>query len=70
MGKPALQRVMEVEEKLVHFGSPGTADQVTLCGLTDWIGATKGVPTTKPVTCRACKNLVRHIHAHRKPRGL
>lgn len=56
-----LARVTEPDEKLVHYDSVGTLDQVTLCGLTDWIGRTQGKPTTDPVTCKPCKQIVKFV---------
>lgn len=62
-----LPRVTEPDEGLVHFQPVPWTDQVTLCGLSDWIGITMGKPTTKPVTCRMCQGIQRYIHEHAAP---
>ena len=67
--KDNLLKVIEPDEGEVHFAPPFGLDQVTLCGITDWLDVTPGEYTEKPVTCIHCKRLVAHIHAHRKPRN-
>lgn len=64
-----LEKVTEPDEGMVHFSPPPGLDQVTLCGLTDWIDITMGEETDKPVNCNMCKRIVGHIHQHRKPRN-
>lgn len=58
MGKSGIPRVYEPGEDTVHIAPPPRADQVTLCGLTDWIGVEPGVKTDKPLTCRACRDII------------
>lgn len=68
--KLSLPRVTEPDEgsAIVHYENFPENDFVTLCGLTDWIGAKEaGKPTKRPVTCWACRKMVEYIHAHRKP---
>ena len=69
MAKYELDKVTEPDENLVHFCAPPGMDQVTLCGLTDWIGTTKGDRTEEDVTCNSCRTIVGHIHRHKKPEG-
>lgn len=69
MAKKELGRVYEAQEDLVHFDPHPGSDYVTLCGKTDWIGEESNL-TKKPVTCRPCLNIVKYVHAHRKPRGI
>ena len=68
--KPFLEKIYEPDENKVHYMPPPGLDQVTLCGLTDWIGNTKGYITTKPLTCFQCKRLVDWIHEHKKPTSI
>jgi hypothetical protein len=66
---PALPKITEPDYgDMVHYAPPPGADQVTLCGKTDWIGETAGRPVTRRVTCNLCIWIVDHIHRHRKPR--
>ncbi len=68
--KPNLEKITEPDEGLVHYCPPFGFDQVTLCGLTDFICAEEsGEPTDKPVNCKMCKGIVAYIHQHRKPRN-
>lgn len=67
--KPQLPRITELDENLVHYAAAPLSDLVTLCGLTDFIGHSKrGERTTAKVSCRACRTIVEHIHAHAVPR--
>lgn len=65
MAKPLLERITDPAEGLVHFGSVGLQDGVTLCGQTDWIGQESGEKTDNPVTCSLCLSIVEHIQKHR-----
>jgi hypothetical protein len=66
--KPALTRITEPDEGLVHYQAPPGMDQVTLCGLTDFIHAKRrGAATWKSVTCQPCRCIVNYIHDHAKP---
>ena len=67
MAKPKLKRITEPDEGLVHYGAVGIQDAVTLCGLTDFIGATSGKATTEKVTCQGCIDLVTSVHQHAAP---
>jgi len=67
--KKPLPRVTEPDENKVHYASPSGLDQVTLCGLTDWIGHTVGEDTTEPVNCYPCKNIARHFKKYRNDVG-
>lgn len=58
MAKPKMPRVTEPDENLVHYQPDDLSGNVTLCGLTDFIGHDNaGEETTKPVTCSACKSI-------------
>jgi hypothetical protein len=64
---PKLGRITEPDENLVHFVAPPHMGNVTLCGLTDFIGhKKKGGPTRKAVNCVPCKAIVRYIYDHDK----
>lgn len=60
----ALPRVYEPDEKQVHYVPPDGLDQVTMCGLTDWIGATQGWETSEPLTCRSCAAFAAHFQRY------
>jgi hypothetical protein len=61
-----LPRVTEPDENLVHFCAPFGMDQITLCGLTDWLQSKKrGRPTRAPVTCQPCRWIVDYVGQHR-----
>lgn len=60
----ALPRVTEPDEGIIHYVAPPTADSVTLCGLTDFIGHRKrGAATRAACTCRACLSIVEFVNA-------
>ena len=61
------ERVYEPDEDLVHIADSGFLDQVTLCGLTDWLGRTPGEPTDKPITCKHCLEIVRVVRSFSDP---
>ena len=67
--KHSLDKIIDPDLGKVHFRAPYGLDQVTMCGITDWLEGPDGVETDEPVTCWACKRMVGHIHSHRKPRG-
>ena len=63
-----LPRITEPDEGLVHYKAWASADQVTLCGLTDFIGHKKrGAATKAKVTCISCKQIVEYIRDHDAP---
>lgn len=58
MAKPKMPRVTEPDANLVHYQPDNLSGNVTLCGLTDFIGHGKaGEETDKPVSCRACSSI-------------
>lgn len=59
------QKVFEPDENKVHYGPPDGMDQVTLCGLSDFIGTSKGVETDAEVDCWACRQIVSHVKGRR-----
>lgn len=61
------KRIYEPDEGIVHIAETGCLDQVTLCGITDWLGCKKGVPTDADVTCKHCLELVRIVRSFRDP---
>lgn len=62
--KKPLPKITEPDEKKVHYSAPWGLDQVTLCGLSDFLGATQGVETDLPVTCFACKMIAGFCQDH------
>ena len=70
--KYSLGRVIEhshikEEDGTIHYINVPGLDFVTLCGITDWIGAPKyGTETRKPVTCKGCLAIVRYVQGSRK----
>lgn len=50
-------RVYEPDEKITHYASPVGLDQVTICGITDWMGKARGKPTKRALTCFACTRI-------------
>jgi hypothetical protein len=66
--KPKLPKITEPDEDTVHYAADDLSGNVTLCGLTDFLGAEEiGQETNEPVTCSLCKEIVRYVHAHAKP---
>lgn len=67
--KPQLPRITEPDEDEVHYCADGLSGNVTLCGLTDFLLAKQaGEHTNEPVTCEACKTIVKYVHDHAKPK--
>lgn len=67
MKKCHLEKIYEPDEDKVHYVGPLGSDQVTLCGLTDFIQNTIGYTTTKPLNCAQCERIVNWIYEHKKP---
>lgn len=59
------EKVLEPDENKVHYTAPIGLDQVTLCGKSDWIGDAPGEPTTAPVDCWHCQQIVTFVKGHR-----
>jgi hypothetical protein len=58
------EKIFEPDEGITHYAPPFGLDQVTLCGVTDWLGGrTPGVATDKPVNCHSCLQIVKHVKA-------
>ncbi len=53
--KHPLPTIYDPNEDIKHIAAPPYADQVTLCGETDWIGKKKGITKAGPITCNLCK---------------
>jgi hypothetical protein len=69
--KPQIPRVYEPDAEAVHYKADDLSGNVTLCGLTDFLGAReRGADTDDPVTCDLCKAIVRYVHEHAKPKDL
>lgn len=65
--KPSLPKIKEMENGMIHLEPPPGADQVTLCGLTDWLGGEKGkIGITAAVTCNPCRAIADYCQAHRR----
>lgn len=56
-----VKKIYEPDEGITHYDSPLGLDQVTLCGVPDWIGRGRGVVTEKPVSCNSCLALVQFV---------
>lgn len=58
----------ETDTGIVHIDAPPGLDQVTLCGLTDWLGSKGGIghPSKKKVTCWHCRQMATFCQQHRK----
>lgn len=63
--KKPMPRITEPDEGLIHYAGPPGADQVTLCGRTDWIGVTAGKETDEPINCQSCENFVMYFALYR-----
>jgi hypothetical protein len=68
--RPQLSRVTEPDENTIHYSAPDGLDQVTLCGMTDFIGhKQKGAATDEAPTCWVCMHIFDFIQgcspAHR-----
>ncbi len=68
--KPKLPLICEPDEGYIHYAPPVGMDQVTLCGITDWIHAKKkGYPVESGVmNCNACKWIVDFVNQHEEPK--
>lgn len=65
MSGRAPPRITEPDEDLVHYAAPGITGNVTLCGLTDFIGHRKrGKATSAAATCLPCKGIVEYVLTH------
>jgi hypothetical protein len=62
-------KVFEPDANKVHYSPPLALDQVTLCGLNDFIGVSKGVETTEPVNCWHCRQIVEYVKNHKFDRA-
>ena len=52
-------KVYEPDEDVTHYAAPSGLDQVTLCGVPDWLGGrTPGEETNRIVNCFACQQIV------------
>ncbi|WP_122530944.1 hypothetical protein [Pseudomonas viridiflava] len=64
MAKESVPKVYEPDEGKTHYGPPPGLDQVTLCGIPDWLGGrTPGQPTAKMVNCFGCKQIVDFVQS-------
>ncbi|WP_342051284.1 MULTISPECIES: hypothetical protein [unclassified Cupriavidus] len=63
--KPKIGRVTEPGEGEVHGEPDALSGNVTLCGLSDFIGAKVGESTNVPVTCAACISIFEWCNKHR-----
>jgi hypothetical protein len=69
MANPPLPKITEPDENIVHYTAPNITGNVTLCGLTDFIGHKKpGKATKAAVTCHPCQAIVKYIHDHAEPK--
>jgi len=59
MPKPKMPRVTEPDENLVHYAPDSLSDNVTLCGLTDFFGVTRGEETDMAFICKTCKSTIK-----------
>jgi hypothetical protein len=58
------ERIYEPDEGITHYGPPSGLDQVTLCGVPDWLGGrTPGVRTDRPANCVTCMHIVKYVKA-------
>lgn len=60
MARSKFPLICEPDEGYIHYAPPPGMDQVTLCGITDWIHAkVKGHPVSSgKVNCNPCKWIV------------
>lgn len=68
--KRQLPKITEPDAGEVHYGADNLSGNVTLCGLTDFLGGQQGTDTDDPVTCGLCKHIVDYIHSYAKPKDL
>lgn len=66
MVKSSFERVKELDNGMVHLNGPPGMDQMTLCGITDWIRTKGGEPTTAPLTCQPCRWIANYCQSCRK----
>lgn len=59
--QPNAERIYEPDEGKTHYGPPLGLDQVTLCGVPDWIGRKRGETTDRPVDCFSCMQIVKYV---------
>jgi len=63
--KPQMNRIIEPSTGKVHYEPDALSGNVTLCGITDFIGVAPGEPTEAPVTCAACVSVFKWCNKHR-----
>jgi len=63
--KPKMPCITEPDEDLVHYESESLMGNVTLCGITDFLGSTSGEYTDESVTCSACQAIFKFCNSHR-----
>lgn len=66
MAKPSFERVKELDNGMVHIRARAGMDQMTLCGITDWLGTKGAEPTTGPLTCQPCRWIAEYCQSCRK----
>lgn len=56
--------IYEPDEYMTHVRPPPGMDQVTLCGLTDFIGATPETDAgNRELNCWACKQIMKYCQS-------
>lgn len=63
--KPKMQCITEPGEQEVHYVADPLSGNVTLCGLTDFIGVEPGQYTGMRVTCKVCVSIFKWCNTHR-----
>lgn len=67
--KRSLKKVYEPDEGKTHITSPPGLDQVTLCGITDWLTSTSGdYGTDNPVDCWHCEQIFKFCNSGKWPK--
>lgn len=62
--KSKAAHIYEPDEAITHYGPPPGLDQVTLCGVPDWLGGrTPGEVTQRPVDCFGCQQIVKFVQS-------
>lgn len=64
-----LPRITEPDENTVHYVGYPMQDAMTLCNLTDFIGATYGEKTAQPADCNMCLAMVDYAKGRLKHRS-
>jgi hypothetical protein len=65
--KPSFPKIKEMKNGMIHLEPPRGADQVTLCGITDWLGDEPGkIGIASAVTCNSCRAIAEYCQAHRR----